>query len=108
MVHCAVVMPPKETAQHRTDDGCDEPVALFIAGDHPHCFLFFEDAVGGETKGTHHGRFRAFFPILQDLQDGVAAQASATPDMDEQQKTASEQPTALPTVQIVRGAKETA
>jgi hypothetical protein len=35
-------------------------------------------------------------------------QTSATPDMDEQQKTASEQPTALPAVQILWGSKKAA
>ena len=38
----------------------------------------------------------------------MATQTSATPDMDEQQKTVSEQPTALPAVQILRGSKEAA
>jgi len=38
----------------------------------------------------------------------MATQTSATPDMDEQQKTVSEQPTALPAVQILRGLKEAA
>jgi len=129
LVYCTVVMPAQETAQHPANNRCDEPVALLVANDHAHCFVLVENAVdcnktlrtndhlrvrgglyvtkpvGGETKGTHHGRFRAFFPILQDLQDGVAAQASSTPDMDEQQEPVSKQPSALPAVQTHRKPK---
>jgi hypothetical protein len=36
----------------------------------------------------------------------VVTLTSATPDMDEQQKTAAEQPTTLPAVQIFWGSKK--
>jgi hypothetical protein len=38
----------------------------------------------------------------------VAAEASATPDMDQQQEAVSKHPAALPTVQIDRGSKNAA
>jgi len=36
----------------------------------------------------------------------VAAPACATPDMDQQQETVSEQPAAFPAVQVHRGPKD--
>jgi hypothetical protein len=111
---------------------CDEPVASLVIGDDPCRLLLIEEAVGsGEAlrtddhlrrrrrrevakpvgvgaEGADHDRFGTSFPIRYDFEDSATAQASATPGMDQQQEPASEQPSAPPTVQIYRRAKEAA
>jgi hypothetical protein len=44
----AFISPAEEAAQNRADDRCNEPVALHVAGDHLHCLLLIEEAVGGD------------------------------------------------------------
>jgi hypothetical protein len=117
-------------AEAAADDRCDEPVAPLATCDHPHRLLLSEEAVGGDeasgtdddlrvwrrldvaqpvgigTKGAHYDRLGTFFSILHDFQNGVAAQASAAPDIDQQQEPVSEQPAALPAVQVHWGPKD--
>jgi hypothetical protein len=47
------------------------------------------EPVGITTEGAHYHHLGAFFSVLDDFQYGMATEAGATPDVDQQQEPAS-------------------
>ncbi len=119
----AVIPPTEQPAQHRADDRGYEPVTPFVAGQHADPLFDAEDAIAGPEppgaddhfggwnrldvaqpvgvapEGANYHRLGTLPPILDDFQNGVAAQSGPPPHMDQQQEPVSKQPAASPPVE---------